>query len=183
MAHVGLGRVRSRIAEAAERAGRAPLAIELLVVSKNRSDAEVLSVYRDGHRLFAENREQGLRARMESELPDDIAWHFVGPLQSRKVPFVASHVDLLHSMDRTKLARLWAERSATPVLLQFNLAAEPQKSGYAPHDAGRVLDECLALGLDVRGVMAIPPLTDDPEDVRPWFGLAGFWIENTKASN
>ena len=140
MAHVGLGRVRSRIAEAAERAGRAPSAIELLVVSKNRSDAEVLSVYRDGQRLFAENRDQGLRNRVASELPEDIAWHFVGPLQSRKVPYVASHVELLHSMDRTKLARLWAERSTTPVLLQFNLAAEPQKSGYPPGDAERVLD-------------------------------------------
>ena len=169
MAHLGLERVEARIAEACDRSGRSPSAIDVLVVSKNRSDDEVRAVYDAGQRLFAENREQGLRARMDADLPHDIEWHFVGPLQSRKVAFVGGHVALLHSMDRPKLARVWAERSSVPVLIQFNLGAEPQKSGFAPDDPLEVLDLCRRAGLTVRGVMAIPPLADDPEDVRPYF--------------
>ena len=169
MAHLGLTRVRERMYAACERSGRDLDAVDLLVVSKNRSDEDVAAVYEAGQRLFAENREQGLRTRVASDLPTDITWHFVGPLQSRKAAYVGNHIDLLHSMDRMKLARLWADRCATPVLIQFNLAAEPQKSGFAPSNADQALEACLDLGLDVRGVMAIPPLTKDPEDARPWF--------------
>ncbi len=80
-----------------------------------------------------------------------------------------SNVALLHSMDRQGLAEKWATRSTAPVLLQFNLAAESQKSGFDPSEADRVIDDVLGLGVRVVGVMAIPPMADDPEDVRPWF--------------
>ncbi len=73
-------------------------------------------------------------------------------------------------MDRLKLARIWRDHSIdTPVLVQFNLAGEPQKSGFPPDEPGRVLDDLVTLGLDVRGVMAIPPNATDPESARPWF--------------
>ena len=169
MGSLGLERVRLRIRSACEVAGVEVDEVSLVAVSKNRSDDEVMAVYDAGHRVFAENREQGLKARVAAELPADIEWHFVGPLQSRKVPFVGAHCELLHSMDRTKLAHKWVERSDTPVLIQFNLAGEPQKSGFSPDAADRVIDELLELGVDVRGVMAIPPLADDPEATRPWF--------------
>jgi pyridoxal phosphate enzyme (YggS family) len=169
MAVVGLTRVRERIADACGRAGRSVDEVSLVAVSKNRSDADVLALYETGHRLFAENREQGLKARFASDLPNDITWQFVGPLQSRKASYVASHVDLLQSMDRVSLAEKWAARTSTPVLIQFNLAGEPQKSGFDPSNAEEVLEAMIDLGLDVRGVMAIPPLADDPENVRPWF--------------
>ena len=81
------------------------------------------------------------------------------------------HVRLLHSMDRLDLADRWAARSETPVLAQFNLATEPQKSGFSLDDADEVLDQLLDRGLDVVGVMAIPPIADDPEDTRPWFAM------------
>ena len=169
MAAEGLRAVRLAIAQVCATIGRSPDSVELVVVSKQRSDADVLRVYEQGHRLFAENREQGLKARIASDLPEDIVWHFVGPLQTRKVPFVSGHVALLHSMDRERLALKWSERSDVPVLLQFNLAGEEQKSGFDPKDADRVIEDSLEMGLSVRGVMAIPPIADDPEKSRPWF--------------
>lgn len=169
MAASGLTVVRAAIARACERAGVARDAVELLVVSKQRSADEVLAVYDEGQRLFAENREQGLKQRCDGGLPEDIVWHFVGPLQSRKIASVASHASLLHSMDRLSLAQKWGRRSDVPVLIQFNLAGEQQKSGFSPDDADRVIDEVAECGVRVRGVMAIPPISDDPEDARPWF--------------
>lgn len=171
MAIRGLIAVRLAIAEACARAGAAPDAVQLVVVSKQRSDDDLVAVYGEGQRVFAENREQGLKQRFDAGLPKDIVWHFVGPLQSRKVPYVATHVSLLHSMDRMSLARKWAARSDVPVLLQFNLAGEEQKSGFDPADAGRVIDEAVQIGVSVRGVMAIPPISRNPEESRPWFAM------------
>ncbi len=169
MGSVGFDAVKDRIAAACVRAGRGVGDVTLIVVSKQRTDAEVLDVYGRGHRVFAENRQQGLEARWQADLPSDIEWHFIGPLQRRKVPFVATHCDLLHAMDRMSLARSWAERTDTPVLIQFNLGGESQKSGFAPDEADEAMTSLLDLGLDVRGVMAIPPMSDDPDDARPWF--------------
>ncbi|MGI9667976.1 MAG: YggS family pyridoxal phosphate-dependent enzyme [Acidimicrobiia bacterium] len=169
MAHVGLERVQHRIGEACDRAGRPREDVTLVVVSKNRSDDDVMAVYDAGQRVFAENREQGLRARMGSDLPDDIQWHFVGPLQSRKAAYVGEHVTLLHSMDRLRLANKWTSNTDAPVLIQFNLGEEPQKSGFAPNEADEAFAGLQSLGVAVVGVMAIPPQREDPEDVRPFF--------------
>jgi len=171
MALEGLIEVRRRIGAACTRAGVARDAVTLVAVSKGRLDDAVLAAYHEGQRIFGENREQGLRTRVSSALPRDITWHFIGPLQSRKVPFVASHCGLLQSLDRMKVARLWAQRCDVPVLVQFNLADEPQKAGFAPGTAPRVIDELLESGLVVKGVMAIPPLTGSPDDSRPWFAM------------
>lgn len=157
------------MALASAAAGRDHEDVALVVVSKTQADSLVKEAYDDGHRLFAENREQGLKARIESDLPDDIEWHFVGPLQSRKANFVGANVSLLHSMDRVRLAERWATRSEAPVLIQFNLALESQKSGFDPADADEAIDRILDLGVSVRGVMAIPPKVHNVEDVRPWF--------------
>ncbi len=171
MATTGLTAVRSRMASAAARAGRDVSDIDLVVVSKNRSDAEVREVYAAGERRFGENRQQAFQARIQAGLPDDIEWHFVGPLQSRKVRYVAAHADLLHSLDRISLAQRWVAAGGGPALIQFNLAGEAQKSGFDPGAAHETLDTVLDAGVDVRGVMAIPPMTDDPRDVAPWFRM------------
>jgi pyridoxal phosphate enzyme (YggS family) len=154
---------------AAEQAGRDVADIDLVVVSKLRSDAEVLEVYDEGERTFGENRQQGLKARIDTGLPSDIEWHFIGPLQSRKARYVAEHVALLHSLDRLSLAQRWVQAGGGPVLIQFNLAGEPQKSGFDPANAHEALDAVLETGARVRGVMAIPPMADDPLEVAPWF--------------
>ena len=172
MAHLGLDAVRHRIAEACRGSARDPGDVELVVVSKHRSADEIRAVYDEGERTFAENRQQALLRRFDEDLPVDIDWHFIGPLQSRKARSVGARCAMLQSLDRMKLARIWAEHARdVPVLVEFNLASEPQKSGFDPSDADDVLDRLVDLDLDVRGTMAIPPASDDPEDARPWFAM------------
>jgi len=168
MAYLGLADVRERIAAAATVAGRSPAEISLVAVSKNRSDTDVLAAYEQGQRVFGENRQQGLAARVSASLPDDIEWHFIGHLQGRKASFVATHATLLHSFDRTDLIRRWEGRP-TPVLLQFNMAAEPQKGGFDPANAAEIFETVSGSGVQVRGVMAIPPIAEDPESSRRHF--------------
>jgi hypothetical protein len=165
----GLNRVRSKIAAAAARTGVGTGEISLVAVSKGRSNSEVMQVANAGQRLFGENRQQGLAERSSYEFPDGTQWQFIGPLQSRKVPFVERNVSLLQSMDRPSLANKWVRAGRTPVLLQFNVGLEPQKSGFAPSAADEIIDVMLESGLDVRGVMAIPPLSRDPDATRPYF--------------
>ncbi len=167
----GLICVRERMAAAAAHSGRDVQEIDLVVVSKMRPDSEVLAVYEAGERIFGENRQQGLQARIDADLPDDIEWHFIGPLQSRKVRYVAAHTTLLHSLDRESLTHRWVGSGGGPALIQFNLAHESQKVGFDPNDADEVLTRVLDAGVDVRGVMAIPPLVEEPADSARWFSM------------
>ncbi len=165
----GLSSVRSEIAAAAARAGVGAAEISLVAVSKGRSNSDVMQIANAGHRLFGENRQQGLAERIPCDFPEGTQWQFIGPLQSRKVPFVERNVSLLQSMDRPSLAPKWVKAGRTPVLLQFNVGLEPQKSGFAPSAADEIIDVMLESGLDVIGVMAIPPLSHDTDATRPYF--------------
>jgi len=164
--------VVTRMTVAAERVGRDPSSITLVAVSKAKSVADIEAIYGLGHRDFGENRAQEM-AEKAARLPDDIRWHFVGGLQTNKARLIRPITHLLHSMDRPSLAGAWAKGSGLPppVLLQVNTGHELQKSGVAPDDARSTLSEVLSLGLDVRGLMAIPPLSEDPEAQRPHFTM------------
>lgn len=170
MAVDGLTAARRRIAEAAARSGRDAAEVSLLVVSKGRTDDEILDLYEAGHRLFAENRAETLVDRLEGSLPHDIVWHFVGSVQRRKVKQVAPRIELLHSMDREHLEAAWAAQpDRPPVLLQVNLAEEPQKHGYRRDDVLDAATRLADLGVAVRGLMILPPAPQVPEDSRGWF--------------
>lgn len=168
MASANLTEVRDRIKAAAAVSGRSDSAITLVAVSKGRPDSAVLDAYEQGQRVFGENRQQGLASRIDAGLPADIAWHFIGPLQGRKARYVSEHVALLHSFDRLDLIKRW-DHSTTPVLLQFNMAQEEQKGGFAPSEADRAFHEVTAAGITVRGVLAIPAMVEDPNEARGWF--------------
>ena len=164
--------VVGRLTIAAERAGRDPSSITLVAVSKAKSVSDIEAVYGLGHRDFGENRAQEM-AEKAAQLPDDIRWHFVGGLQTNKARLIRPITHILHSMDRASLAGAWAKGSGLPppVLLQVNTGHEAQKSGVAPGEVRSSLAEVLALGLEVRGLMAIPPLAEDPEATRPHFAM------------
>lgn len=159
-----------RVAAAAKRAGRSADEITVVAVSKTKTTADILRVYEEGHRDFGENRAQELAAKA-AVLPRDIRWHFVGALQSNKARVVRPVAHLLHSMDRRSLASAWMKGLGLPppVLIQVNVGHEPQKAGVEIQDVGRVVPEMIGMGLDVRGLMAIPPIPQSPEESRPYF--------------
>lgn len=167
---MSLARIEDRIRAACESAGRERDEVELVAVTKGHEPDEILALYAQGQRDFGENRAQELRDKAEV-LPRDIRWHFVGPLQSNKVRIVRPAVVALHSMDRPSLATAWLKGPGDPppVYLQVNIGSEEQKSGVAPGDAAAFCDRLVDLGHTVVGLMAIPPLSEEPEDVRPYF--------------
>jgi pyridoxal phosphate enzyme (YggS family) len=169
---------RERIAGAAQRSGRDPGDVMVLLAVKARSIAEVEEAYRAGVRDFGENRAEELRTHAAA-LPDDVRWHFIGTVQRRKVRIVRPRVVLLHSLDRPKLADAWAgDGPPPPALVEVNIGREPQKHGVMAEDAAGLVDHAAALGIPVTGLMTVPPFSDDPEDARPHFrALAGLAAE------
>ena len=113
-----------------------------------------------GVAVVGENRAQDLAAK-HARYGDAFRWHFIGHLQSRKAQVVSSICELCHSLGSESAAR----RLTIPALVEVNLSGEPTKSGVAPDE----LDGFLELYPDVRGLMTMPPATEDPEASRPWF--------------
>src|SRR6478752_9891567 len=113
-----------------------------------------------GIEVVGENRAQDLE-RKHAEYGDAFRWHFIGHLQSNKVKVVNRICELVHSLDSESAAR----RLSVPALIQVNLAGESSKSGVAPEE----LPAFLSSRTDVRGLMTMPPATDDPESSRPYF--------------
>jgi len=164
-----LARVLALVDGAARSVGRDPESVTVVAVSKGQPVDLMLEAYEAGQRHFGENRAQEL-ARKVPELPGDVSWHMVGHLQRNKVGLVRPLVAMLHSMDSLPLARTWAKGSFTPpVLIEVNLAGEPQKNGIDPDGVGELAGAAVDLGLEVAGLMAIPPFAPDAESSRPWF--------------
>lgn len=160
----------ARVAEAASASGRNPASIRVVAVSKGRSIEAIEQLHRRGVRDFGENRAQELVEKVPLA-PVDVRWHFIGPLQSNKVRIVRPVASMLHSLDRVELATFWmkGQGSPPPVLLEVNTAMEPQKHGVAPGEVMSVLERLQALDVPVRGLMAIPPAVDRPDEARPFF--------------
>lgn len=164
-----------RVAAAARRSGRRPEDVVIVAVGKTFPAEVLMEAYQAGHRDFGENRAQELTLKAAA-LPADVRWHFVGPLQRNKVRLVRPAVVLLHSMDRLSLGEAWLKGpgSPPPVLLEVNIGEEPQKAGVAPDRASGIIGELIEVGVDVRGIMTVPPRVERPEAARPYFQkLAG----------
>ncbi len=166
--------VRERIAAAARRAGRDPAAVRLVAVSKTVGVERLGEAVALGQRLFGENYLQEARPKVAA-LGPGVEWHFIGHLQSKKARGVVELFDLIHSMDRLKLAQALEEAAVRQgkvqaVLLQVNLAGEASKSGAPPEALPELLRAVEACPhLMVMGLMTMPPWLDDPEAVRPYF--------------
>jgi len=170
--------VRERIARAAVAAKRAPEAVKLVAVSKMQPADAVREAYAAGQRDFGENYVQELVAKAEA-LRDlkDLRWHLIGHLQRNKAKQVAGLVALVHTVDSLELGReLGKRRSAAgaqaplPVLIEVSIAGEQQKHGAAPGALPELLDGLSQIPeLSLRGLMCVPPLTEDPAHARPYF--------------
>ena len=170
----GVERVRERIARACEQVGRDPAGVTLVAVSKGQPADAVSAAARAGIRHFGENRIQEALPKIGQATAAGVeaTWHLVGHLQSNKSKAAASAFDVIHSVDSARLlARLDAAATAPrDVLLQVNVAAEPQKQGVAPEAVDALVEATHTTdSLRLRGLMTIAPIAADPEEVRPLF--------------
>jgi PLP dependent protein len=173
-----LNDVRARIHAAATAAGREPSTVRLIAVSKTHPAAAIREAYAEGQRDFGENYVQELLQKAE-ELRDlsDLRWHLIGHLQRNKARHVAGLVSLLHTVDSAELGHELAKRRAgaatgrkLEVLVEVSIAGEAQKHGAAPADLTELLSAIEAEpALSLRGLMCVPPLTEDPAGSRPFF--------------
>ncbi len=157
-----LARVRAQIARLAASAGREPVDVRLIAVSKRQSLAAIREAWAAGQRDFGENYAQEGLEKLQAFHPEGIRWHFIGPLQSNKTRPIAAHFDWAHSLDRLKIAeRLSAQRPSElaplQVCLQVNISGEASKSGVAPQALAPLAHAVSRLpGLHLRGLMALP---------------------------
>ena len=173
-----LAAVRERIGHSARRAGRNPDDIELMAVSKTFPAERIREAYAAGQRLFGENRVQEFAEKIAA-LKDitDAEWHMIGHLQTNKASAAVDVFGAIDSVDSLRLARKLDAAAALAnkklaVLVEVNVGGEAAKSGVEP-DSGE-LEEILRAAvelehLEIRGLMTIPPFTDDPEGARPYF--------------
>ena len=170
--------VRERITRAARRTERDPGDISLMAVSKTQPAERIREAYGAGLRVFGENRIQEFAGKVEA-LRDlrSAEWHMIGHLQTNKA---AKTVELFHAVDSVDSLKLSEKLDATArnlgkkldVLVEINVGGEAAKSGVAPDSSA--LEELLMAAarlkaLVFRGLMTVPPLTDDPEGARPYF--------------
>jgi hypothetical protein len=170
--------VRERIAAAARRAGRRPEEVALMAVSKTFPPDVIREAYNTGQRLFGENRVQEF-ADKAGALRDlaGVEWHMIGHLQSNKAAKAAELFSAVDSVDSLRLAeKLNAAaqklNKRLPVLIEINVGGEAAKSGTAPDSPE--LEQLLAAApsleaLQIRGLMTIPPFTEDPQLSRRYF--------------
>jgi PLP dependent protein len=161
--------VREEIAYACARAGRDPASVELLAAVKYVG-LDDLPILRDaGLVLVGENRAQELARKLA--VPG-FTWDFIGHLQSRKVKQVVPHVRLIHSVATDSVIRELARHAppGTEVLVEVNVSGEEGKSGVAPAALGAVVARLREeAGVEVGGLMTMPPLAPHAEDSRRWF--------------
>ena len=175
---------RSRIGEASAKWG----GCEICAVSKTVDPETINLAWEGGIRVLGENRVQELLGKIDALNPGyDI--HLIGQLQTNKVKYIVDKVAMIQSVDREALAREISRRAEAagvqmPVLVQVNIAREAQKAGVDEEELVPLLKLCGELpGLKVRGLMAIMPIADDPEAVRPYFRRMRDWFERLRDMN
>ena len=154
--------VQGRIARAAAAAGRDPLGVTLLAVSKTHPASLVEQALAAGQHAFGENYVQEALEKMDALAGKAIEWHMVGPLQSNKTRLAAARFDWVHTVESEKIARRLSDQrpagmAALNVLIQVNVSGEGSKSGVAPDEVFSLAKTLRTLPrLNLRGLMTIP---------------------------
>lgn len=166
---MSLVEIQERIAKAEIDAGRAPGSTELIAVSKVQPNERVQAILEQGHRVFGENKVQEAAGKWPEfrEAFVGTSVHLLGPLQTNKARQAMELFEVIHSLDRPKLAntlaRLAQELGKCPDLfIQVNTGEEPQKAGILPMEADEFINDCHELDLPIKGLMCIPPVDEEP---------------------
>jgi PLP dependent protein len=198
--------VQERIAAAAGRVGRRPEDITLVAVTKTVETARIRQGIAAGLTVFGENYVQEARAKIPAvasphvvarlerrraglpenpaEVADKISWHLIGHLQSNKAKYSVELFSLIHSVDNYQLAQEIGKQASKrgktqAILLEVNLSGNPDRAGVAPEQALTLAEQMANIpGVQLQGLMGIPPLTDEAEGARPYFAqLRHLWKE------
>ncbi len=168
-------RIRMRMAEACRRAGRDPADVSLLAVSKTIRPEMVTAAAECGLCAFGESRVQEAGQKIPL-CPAGLEWHMIGHLQRNKARGAAAWFSMIHGVDSLRLIDALDAACAEvgrvmPVCLEVNVSGERSKFGFIPEDLPGALEHCTQRhGLEVRGLMTIPPFDPNAEAGRPFFG-------------
>lgn len=171
-----LAEVKGRIKAAQKIGSRSVEDVRLVAVSKTFDAEDIRPVITAGQRVFGENRVQESQSKwpvLKQETPD-LELHLIGPLQSNKAAEAVALFDVIETVDREKIAAALAQEMARQgrklrLYVQVNIGLEPQKAGIAPKETAAFLRYCRdELGLEIEGLMCIPPAEDHPG---PYFAL------------
>lgn len=163
-----LDSVLQQIKSAARAVSSDPAGVTLIAVSKTHDAARIAPMIAAGQRAFGENRIQEAQAKwpaLKTATPD-LVLHLIGPLQSNKAADAVALFDVIHTVDRPRIAEALANEMARqnrrlPCFIQVNTGCEPQKAGIDPHEAEQFVKECIATwNIPVVGLMCIPPVEE-----------------------
>ena len=168
--------IREGIRQAAQRVGRDPAIVQLVAATKTVSPGLLLKAYEAGVRIFGENRLQEAQEKMPVIASrQGLAWHFIGRMQSRKLKDIVGKFSLLHSVESVEQARgidALAEKLGIQqdILLEINVGGEETKGGFDGTNMQEPMEQIARLPhIAIRGLMTLPPFSDNPEDARPYF--------------
>ncbi len=148
--------------------------VTLIAVSKTKPVASLQEAYDAGARDFGENKVQEILDKYD-KLPNDIRWHMIGHLQTNKVKYIADKVYMIHSVDSEKLAKEISKQAekigrVIPILIEVNIAGEESKFGVDKNDCIELIQNiCKLPGIQVKGLMCVPPFVENEEDNRQHF--------------
>jgi PLP dependent protein len=162
--------VQTAMAQACLKAGRQPNDVTLVAVSKTYDSEHIKPVLDAGHRVFGENRVQEAKQKWPPlrQLYSGLELHLIGPLQSNKTAEAVALFDVIQTIDRRKIAEAIAaemkkQSRHIKLFVQVNTGREPQKAGVMPEEVSAILELMkVTLGLEVEGLMCIPPVEEDP---------------------
>ncbi|MDT8380009.1 MAG: YggS family pyridoxal phosphate-dependent enzyme [Desulfotignum sp.] len=167
--------IRENIETAAVRCGRNPAEITLVGVSKKQVVEKIQQAIDAGLSDLGENYVQEAMDKIDTIGKGTACWHFIGHLQSNKARFAVQYFDLIHTVDKIKLAKEIDKQAQKidkrqKILLQVNIAEEETKSGVDAHDVVMLAQAVTQFeNLELQGLMCMPPYFNDPEDARPYF--------------
>lgn len=177
-----LDQVYRRMMRASEKTGRDVRDIKMVAVTKMMSIETIQAGIEAGLRTFGENYPEQAAEKIEALLTDqDITWHMIGHIQSRKANTVCKYFDWVHSVDRMKIAR-YLDRNSNeanrimPILIEVNLSGEESKYGWKAWDEDHwpeLIPQLLKISqmanIEIRGLMSMPPFFENPELTRPYY--------------
>ena len=162
--------------------------VKIVVVSKTRSEKEILDIYKEGHKNFGENKVQEILEKYE-KLPKDIRWHFIGHLQTNKVKYLIPFISLIHSVDSLKLLReinkkAKAKNKVIDCLVQVKIANEDSKYGFNINEVSDVLNYALELeNVSIKGLMGMATNTNNNNLIDKEFKLLNTEFKKYKSKD